>query len=226
MSFFANQKLAVRLGTAFGALALGLLVVATIGFTQMGSLRATTEDLNHREVREQALAATVSTLSLDVGQETANHLYVHDGDLAAQDDIQKDIAEMTATAKKDMAELSKLVKGGDAEAEARTFADAANRYFDLDAKTIAQSRQETVTKDEERSGSRGTYTTKLADIRGELDASGEKLLTAVSQEADSAAGDAVAQADSGRRNVLIAALIPLLLALGIAIYVTRSVTRP
>src|SRR4051812_10957319 len=161
MSFFANQRLAVRLGVAFGALALGLLVVAVIGYTQMGSLRTTTQDLNHQEIREQALAATVSSLSLDIGQETANHLYVHDGDLATQDDVQNDIADMTATARKDMAELGRLVQGGAAEARYRTFADAANRYFDLDTKTIAVSRQETVKHDEERNGSRGAYTTKL-----------------------------------------------------------------
>ena len=95
MSFFANQKLAVRLGVAFGALAVGLLVVAAIGFSQMGTLRSTTEELNDQEVGALGFAAAAATHSVDIGQETANHLYVHDGDLEAQDEIALDIAGLT-----------------------------------------------------------------------------------------------------------------------------------
>ena len=50
MSFFANQKLAVRLGVAFGALALGLLVVAAIAWAEWARPAVTTtQDLNHQD---------------------------------------------------------------------------------------------------------------------------------------------------------------------------------
>jgi methyl-accepting chemotaxis protein len=226
MSFFANQKLAVRLGVAFGALATGLLIVAVIGYTQMGSLRTTTEDLSQREVRAQALAGAVSSKSFAIGQETANHLYVHDGDLGTQDHVQKDIEGLTSEATAAAATLGKLVKGTPAEAKYHAFDDAANEYFALDAKAIALSRKETIQESEERAGSRDLYTGDLADARETLDQANDALLEAVGKEAAMAAGDAVAHADAGRRNLLIAALIPLLLAAGIAVFVTRSVTKP
>jgi hypothetical protein len=45
--------------------------VAAIGFSQMGALRNTTEDLDNHEVRAQALAARADADSLEIGQKTA-----------------------------------------------------------------------------------------------------------------------------------------------------------
>src|SRR4051812_4421101 len=226
MAFFANQKLAVRLGVAFGALAVGLLIVAVIGFGQMGSLRSTTADLSHNNLRAEALGGLVNSKSLDVGQETSNHLFVHDGDLKAQDGIQKDIAGLTAEGNAASAELAKLVKGTPAAAPYTAFAAAADRYFALDAKAIALSRKETQRGDAQRAGSRGLYTGDMADARDHLDDAGDALLASIGKEAGDAAAKAKAHADSARRNILVAALIPLLLAAALAVFVTRSVTRP
>ena len=66
----------------------------------------------------------------------------------------------------------------------------------------------------------------MAEVRDELDDSGDALIKQVAKEAGAAASGAVASAGSGRRNVIVAAIVPLLLALGIAFWVTRSVTRP
>jgi len=226
MSFFANQKLAVRLGAAFGALAAGLLVVAAIGFVQMGTLRSTTEQVNATGVTALGLAATVATHSVEIGQETANHLYVHDGELEVQDEIALDIAGLTEETREAAEQLGVLVKGTPAEARYRVFADALDRYLALDAKAVALSREETVQNVEERDGSRTLYTEDMASVRDELDDAGDALLGDVAEEAGAAASGAVASAGSARRNVILAAIIPLFLALGIAFWVTRTVTRP
>jgi methyl-accepting chemotaxis protein len=226
MSFFANQKLAVRLGATFGALAAGLLVVAAIGLSEMGSLRATAEKLNTEEMDALGFAAAAATHSVDIGQETANHLYVHDGELAVQDEIARDIDGITADAREASKQLAGRVKGTPAEAEYLAFADALDRYLALDAKAIKLSRAETVEQVDERVGSRTLYTEDMADVRDELDDAGDALIEQVAGDANTATADAVAGAASGRRNLLIAAAIPLLLALGMAFWVTRSVTRP
>jgi len=226
MSFFGNQKLAVRLGAAFGALAAGLLVVAAIGLSEMGSLRATAEKLNTEQMDALGFAAAAATHSVDIGQETANHLYVHDGELAVQDEIARDIDGITADTREATAQLAARVKGTPAEAKYRAFADALDRYLALDAEAIKLSREETVQQVEERVGSRTHYTEDMAVVRDELDDAGDALIEHVAGAANTAAADAVAGAASGRRNLLIAAGIPLLLALGLAFWVTRSVTRP
>jgi methyl-accepting chemotaxis protein len=226
MSFFVNQKLAMRLGVAFGALAAGLLVVAIIGYSEMGALRTTTEDLNTQNMRAQALAGVISSKSFDIGQETANHLYVHDGDLETQDEVQKDIEGLTAEAEQGAAELARIVNGTSAEPAFLAFREAADTYLALDAKAVALSRKETIRSSEERAGSRNLYTGDMADARETLDDAGDALLEAVAKDADNAAHGAVARADSGRRNLLVATLLPLLLAAGLAVFVTRSVTRP
>ena len=226
MAFFANQKLAVRLGMAFGALAAGMLVVAAIGFIQMGALRSTSEALNDEQVGALGFAAAAATHSVDIGQETANHLYVDDGDIKAQDEVALDISGLTDDTREAAKNLGARVKGTPAEAEFRAFADALDRYLALDAKAIALSREETVKNVDERAGSRTLYTEDMAEVRDELDDAGDALIQHVAKEAGAAASGAVASAGSGRRAVIIAAIVPLLLALGIAFWVTRSVTRP
>jgi methyl-accepting chemotaxis protein len=226
MSFFANQKLAVRLGGAFGALAIGLLVVAAIGFGQMGELRSTTEQLNAEDVGALGFAAAAATHSVDIGQETANHLYVHAGDLKEQDITAEDITGLTADTREAAKQLGLRVKGTPAEPKYRAFAGALDHYLTLDAKAVALSREETVGHSVDRAGSRTLYTENMAEVRDELDDIGDALLAQVAKDAGTATSVAVASAGSGRRNIVIAAIIPLLLALGIAFWVTRSVTRP
>jgi methyl-accepting chemotaxis protein len=226
MSFFANQKLALRLGVAFGALAVGMLAVAAIGFSHMGSLRSTSETLNDEQVGALGFAAAAATHSVDIGQETANHLYVHDGELEVQDEIAVDIAGLTDDTRAAAAHLGAVVKGTSAEPAYRAFADALDRYLALNAQAIALSREETVKNVDDRVGSRTLYTEDMAEVRDELDDSGDALIEQVAKEAGAAASGAVASAGSGRREIIIAAIVPLLLALGIAFWVTRSVTRP
>ncbi len=225
MSFFANQKLAVRLGVAFGTVAVGLLIVGTIGFTQMGSLRGTTQDLDANHVVAQGLAGRLEADSLDIAHQAANHLYVHDGELAAQDGLQGGIASLIADAKKTSDQLAGLVKGTPAEDEYGTYVAESDRYFTLVDQMIRVSRRETVSGDDERAGSRGIYTGEFTKLSHQLDVAGKALFASVTNDANLAAAGAVAQAGTGRREVLIAVIIPLLFALAVAVIVTRSVTH-
>jgi methyl-accepting chemotaxis protein len=226
MSFFANQKLAVRLGVAFGALAVGLVVVAAIGFTQMSGLQTTTERLGADTLRTQELSATLIKNAVEVAHRTADHLYVHDGDVETQDALAKEIAETNERSEVASKQLTGLVAGTSLEGPYRAFVDAGTRFLELDARALELSRQETVDAVEERDGSRTIYTDELSPLAAEVDAAGDALLAAVERDAAADVDDAVAAASGGRRSIVIVALVSLLLALGIAFWVTRSVTRP
>ena len=87
MSRFANLPIAVRLGAAFGLLALALLAVTLLATRAFGTFHDDTQRLEQRDVRALAVAGQLGQDLQGIGRETADHLYVHDGDLKAQDEI-------------------------------------------------------------------------------------------------------------------------------------------
>jgi methyl-accepting chemotaxis protein len=100
-----NLPLAARLGVAFGALALGLLVVALVAFRATDGLRANVDAL---AVDVPDYTATVDGLAARLPEEahlTVRHLYEFDGDLKAQDEVE---AEFEKRAKADEAALARM----------------------------------------------------------------------------------------------------------------------
>ncbi len=89
LSAFNNLRLAVRLGVAFGALVIGLAVVALVGSSAMGELQQRTDELAERALRAAEVAGGLNERSQTIARVTAQHLYVHDGDLRTQDGLQQ-----------------------------------------------------------------------------------------------------------------------------------------
>ena len=81
MKHIRNLPLAVRLGGAFGALCLGLAIVALTGVLAMNGLRADSDELANRHLRAAELLADLQMRAKDDVSLVAQHLYVHDGDL-------------------------------------------------------------------------------------------------------------------------------------------------
>ena len=79
-----NLRLAVRLGIAFGALALGLAIVATVAFVSADSTQSSIDTPVHRSVRATALDSDLEVRSHDIAHGVSQHLYVFDGDLSAR----------------------------------------------------------------------------------------------------------------------------------------------
>jgi len=71
----------VRLGVAFGALALGLVIVAAVAFASAGQNQTALGDLTQNDVAALELAAALGERTQAIGHKTAQHLYVFDGDL-------------------------------------------------------------------------------------------------------------------------------------------------
>src|SRR3954465_14764518 len=115
MSRFNNLRLAYRLGIAFGAMILALVVIAAVSVSKIGALTDGTKALtDHDMVTQQH----VLNLQADV-QRTAylatSHLYVHDGELAVQDGVAKEIAALTKSADAELAGLKTSADGADAK---------------------------------------------------------------------------------------------------------------
>ena len=87
-----------KLFGVIAVLALALVIVAAVGVWSMRSLGATAEDLAHIDAESMEQIAGVEWRVQNVRGHVANHLYVFDGDLEAQD---AEAAEVTAAEGRD-----------------------------------------------------------------------------------------------------------------------------
>src|SRR5690349_1639010 len=111
MTSIRNLPLAARLGGAFGVLCLAMAIVAYSGLHALSGLREKTDDLGeHQLVAAQLLGGMQQRAKDNVGL-ISQHLYVHDGDLAKQDGILKQIEVNWAKSKTDGAKLEQLFAG-------------------------------------------------------------------------------------------------------------------
>src|SRR4051812_34537575 len=115
MTSIRNLALAARLGGAFGVLCVAMAIVAFTGVHSMNGLRAKSDELVERHLRAAELLGGIQTRTKDNVSLVAQHLYVHDGDLAAQDRLAEDIATNWDANRKAAVELEKLFKGTSAE---------------------------------------------------------------------------------------------------------------
>jgi methyl-accepting chemotaxis protein len=226
MTSLRNLPLAVRLGGAFGALCLALAIVAFTGVHAMNGVRDDSQTIANHHLRGATLLGGMQQRAKDNVSLVAQHLYVHDGDLGAQDEIVEEIEANRATSKAAAAELTKLFAGDPAAATFAAYSerrDALNKAFD---KALRLSRDETVGNDEERDGSRTTFTKDVVEADAAFEQAGDTLLEASGKSAAEAVDEAEATAASGTRLILLISLIALAAAAALATWVTRSVTRP
>jgi methyl-accepting chemotaxis protein len=226
MQSLRNLRLAVRLAVAFGALAAGLLLVGAVAVSEMRALKSEANGLAERDVRALALAGTVGRRASTIAHHVAQHLYVFDGDVEAQDEVQKELEELRDANTRDGKALQSLLAGTESEEEMRAFAETRVRFVEGWQKAVELSREETVQDVEERTGSRELYLARVAPDADAVSEAADALLAAVERSAAMTAQEAERGASSGTRTILIVALLALAAAVALALWVTRSVTRP
>src|SRR3954470_2997727 len=226
MSRFNNLRLAYRLGIAFGATILALVVIGAVAVSKISALDAGTKALtDHDMVTQQH----VLNLQADVQRTSylvTSHLYVHDGELAVQDGVAKEIAALTKSGDAELAGLKTSADGPGAKPLIARL-DAARATFSADVATaIRRSRQETVQNVEERNGSRDFYAAKVVPAADAVTKAGHGLIRETTAEVAASKASAAATAASGRKTIVISALIAALVAVGLAFLVVTSVVRP
>ncbi len=222
---FRNLKLGIRLGLSFGALIAALVLVGAIGFHDMDALGTDTQDLADNDVRALTVAASLADRSAVTAHLVAQHLYVHDGELAAQDALAARIAPVSARNNADIRSLDALIGAGSRD-ELRRFDTTEARFAKAYVQALRRSRAETVAGADDRSGSRDVYVQRVLPLSAQIDAEARALTHAVTLDAVAQAHAGTESAASGKRDIVLAALLAILFAIGVAVVVTRSVTRP
>src|ERR1700754_2705266 len=144
MTAIRNLPLAARLGGAFGVLVLAMAVMAFTSINAMSGLRAKSDDLAEHQLRAADLLGGMQTRAKDNINLIAQHLYVHDGDLAEQDRVAADMAANFAASKKAGAELEQLFEGTPAESAYAGYDAKRADFVKLQQDIVKASRAETV----------------------------------------------------------------------------------
>jgi methyl-accepting chemotaxis protein len=226
MQRIRNLPLAVRLAGAFGALTAALVLVGFTGVHSMNSLSSKADDLAKRDLKAAELLGDVRERAkndVNLGQQ---HLYLHDGELAVEDRLARQIRTNDAAIARDAAELRRTLAGTGAIDEYDRFAQLRAQLVQAMDVAIQRSRAETVRKAENRDGSRNYFTSTILPLDGQIDAAGAALTAVTNRVADKAATSANSTASSGSHLILIIAIAAVLLAIAVAVAVTRSVVRP
>src|SRR3954468_11867060 len=223
---FTNLRLAYRLGIAFGAMILALVVIGAVSVSKINALDAGTTALTDHDMVSQQHVLNNQADVQRASYLVTSHLYVHDGELAKQDRVAK---EITALATAGDAELNGLKRSAD-DASARPLIaklDAPRRTFDAaTATTVRRSRDETVRNVAERDGSRGFYAAQVVPAADTVTKAGEALIENSAERVAASKATTQATAASGRKTIVVVALIAALVAVGLAFLVVTSVVRP
>ena len=107
---FNNLRLAYRLGLAFGAMILALVVIGAVSVSKMSALDTGVSDLTDHDMVAQQYVLSIQSDVQRASYLVTSHLYVHDGELAKQDAVAKELA---ALAKSGDAELKGLKASND-----------------------------------------------------------------------------------------------------------------
>src|SRR3954466_10999139 len=219
MKHIRNLGLAIRLGGAFGALCLSLAIVALTGVLAMHGLRADSDELANRHLRAAELLANLQMRAKDDVSLVAQHLFVHDGDLAAQDRVATDLETNLAKNAADGAALTKLFAGSPVADEYADYTKLPATMAKPEREAIRRSRVETIQDAEERDGSRGLYGKQILALDDQVEKAGSSLIEASHAFAQSGVRNARAAAHSGTRLILLITIVALLAAIALALWV-------
>jgi methyl-accepting chemotaxis protein len=223
MNWFNNLKIGVRLAIGFGALVAALAIVALVGSSALSSAGTTTKGLAQNEVQSTRDIASVVDHAGDNRVLVAQHLYVQDGDLKAQDATARKIAENSQEIDALLAKVRPRLESPAATAALADFTAAYTKFNKRYHDALDISREETVKGVEERDGSRGIYTDELMPMADGVDTKLTGLSTAVGEQADHEANRAAASASSSSRTVIIVAILAALAAAGLGFVITRRI---
>jgi methyl-accepting chemotaxis protein len=225
MQRLQNLPLAAHLGAGFGALGLALVIVAFFAGSSIGSLKSELTTMGSHDVRALTLVSNIGSRAEAIGHLTAQHLYVHDGDIAAQKKIEAQILELKAANARDLKDLDPLLANPKVK---QTFAaTVASRKSFIAAYTeaVRRSHAETLANVEERDGSRGVYESEVVPALSELQRDFQSLNTTVKAGANESVKASEGDAAGALRTILIITVISLIAAALIAIWITLGITR-
>jgi methyl-accepting chemotaxis protein len=226
VSRFNDLRLAYRLGLAFGVVILALAVIGAISASKLSALDDDTQTLATHDVVSIQHVLSVQQRVQRTAYLTTSHLYVHDGDLATQDGIAKQVAALAAADNADLKGLGTSIDDAGSRALLGRYQAAHRRFVAAVNTAIRRSRGETVRNVEERDASRDFFTTTVLSAEAAATKAGDALTRQVRGDVAAATERTDATAASARRTIIVAAILAALIAAGLAVLVVLSVVRP
>src|SRR3954470_387843 len=136
LSFFANLRLAVRLGVAFGALVVALLVTAALSINGLGAIQSDADELSQRDVAAFSHLIALSEDFLATDGDVLRHLYVEDGDITAQDKTAAKIANWEKEAGENLKDLKPKLDTEQGQTILADFTTEYDKYIAAVDKTV------------------------------------------------------------------------------------------
>jgi methyl-accepting chemotaxis protein len=226
VSRFNNLRLAYRLGIAFGSLVIALVVIGAISVTKMNALDEEANTLASHDVVSMQRVLTIQERMQQTAYLTTSHLYVHDGELSVQDGIAKQVAAETAGTAADLKTLDGSIDDDGSRALLAKYKAAIARFTTTSGTALRRSRDETVRNVDDRDASRDYFTAAVIPAEAAAVKAGDALTRQVRDDVAAAVERTDATAASGRKVIIVAAILATLAALGLAFLVVTSVVRP
>ena len=226
MSRFNNLRLAYRLGIAFGALILALVVIGAISVSKISALSGQTTNLSDHDTVTLQRVLTAEQRIQRAAYLTTSHLYVHDGDLKGQDEVQQQITTLRNQSTADLAGARKASDDRAAAPLLSRFEAADQAFIAAYTEALKRSRQETVDKVEERDASRGYFESTVVPAQEAATKAGDQLAAALEGRVRQTGAQAKDVAAAGQRTIVIAAIIAAIAAVVLAVVIVTSVVKP
>ena len=226
MTSLRNVPLAARLGGAFSVLCLAMAIVAFTGLHAMSGLREKGDALADQHFRAAQLLGDMKERAKDNVGMVAEHLYVHDGDLAGEDKLMREIEANWVKTQSDGVALAKLYQGTPAQPAYEHFERVRSQLIKVEEAALKASRAETVRNTENRGGSRGTFEGQVLALDAQLEQAADELVADTDKFAATGVKEAAAADAGGRRIILLITILATLAAAALSTWVTRSVVRP
>jgi methyl-accepting chemotaxis protein len=228
MSRLRRLPLGPRLGLAFALLLAALAITVAVGVTNLRALDVKSADsAQGKDLVAQRTAAEIAEATNRGAHDAVRHLYVYDGDLAAQDEIAAAVAGHRTAVAAALGKLPAALHSAPARAALAKVRTDSRRYQALVARAVATSRTETLARAASRDGSRALYTERIVPLlQDRLAPALEGLQGAIDADTKADIAAAADRAAAGRSQLLAVGLVALLLAIGLAFLITRSVTVP
>jgi methyl-accepting chemotaxis protein len=225
MSALRNLRLSQRLGAAFGVLVLALAIIAGLSALKLDALDQHIGSLGDNDTVALSKLGDIHTRVELTAHQTAEHLYVHDGELEAQDRIAAAQAADFKEVAADTKELAARLDSPEEKAGVAAFESAFASYAAAARLAVKRSRAETVAGVEERDGSRsvyaGAFTKAIPTVKGSL----ERLEDLTDAQVVSQVAGAGSLASNAKRTIIILGVLAGLLAVGVAVLITRDIRR-
>ncbi|MCW2974259.1 MAG: methyl-accepting chemotaxis sensory transducer [Thermoleophilia bacterium] len=202
-----------------------LVVVAAIGIVSINGVATGGDRLFNKDARAMTLLASLRTSMQETGHDTAQHAYVIDGDLTAQDSLAAEVTEDHARDAKQF-ELLRAVVPSSASKELAAFAEQRTALLKVQQQVMDRSRAETVSGDAEREGSRGLYRERFLAGIDRYDAAAERFNVALTKNGDARLREQHATSHRAKVLTIVVGAIAALLSTLAAWLITRSVVRP